>query len=328
MKFGPVSLEGAEGHILAHNISDDEGRRVLRKGKILDAEGIRALRRLGYEEVFVAELEDGDVHEDEAAARVAASAAGDGVEVAPPHTGRVNLKAEERGVLAVDRVALERLNRVEGFTVATLPDRTVVRSGDRVATIKIIPYSVPEEAVSRAESCAAERPILSLRPIAPQPVGIVLVGSRGVWEALADGLGSAIRARVEGLGCTVSGMSFAPMEVAAVAGALAEQAASGARLLVVAGETAIMDPDDVIPRGVRKAGGRVEHLGLAVDPGHLLLLAYLDGVPVVGAPGCVRSPSPDGFDMVLPRLLSGELLARDDLQSLGHGGLLSDPRRR
>jgi molybdenum cofactor cytidylyltransferase len=118
------------------------------------------------------------------------------------------------------------------------------------------------------------------------------------------------------------------MEEAAVAAALRTQVAEGTRVVIVAGETAIMDLGDLIPRGIREAGGRIEHLGLAMDPGHLLLLADLDGVPVVGAPGCVRSPSPDGFHAVLPRLLTGEKLTRSDLQALGHGGLLSDPRKR
>jgi molybdenum cofactor cytidylyltransferase len=118
------------------------------------------------------------------------------------------------------------------------------------------------------------------------------------------------------------------MDEAALAVVLREQIAGGARVVIVAGETAIMDVGDLIPRGIRHAGGRIEHLGLAMDPGHLLLLADLDGIPVVGAPGCVRSPSPDGFHAVLPRLLSGEKLTRHDLQALGHGGLLSDPRKR
>jgi molybdenum cofactor cytidylyltransferase len=118
------------------------------------------------------------------------------------------------------------------------------------------------------------------------------------------------------------------MDEAALAEVLRSQVSGGARVVVVAGETAIMDVGDLIPRGIRRAGGRVEHLGLAMDPGHLLLLADLEGIPVVGAPGCVRSPSPDGFHAVLPRLLAGEKLTRSDLQALGHGGLLSDPRKR
>jgi len=328
MRFGPLPLEEAQGRILAHNVSDPEGRRVLRKGRRLDAPAVQTLRDLGYTRIYVAVLEPRDVSEDEAAGRVAGVLTGEGVEPAAPHTGRVNLHAQSLGVLRIDVEALGRLNQIEGFTVATLPTHSTVHPGERVATVKVIPYAVPWEAVSRAEALAGAQPIVSVRPIVPRSVGIVLVGGRGCWPALVDGLGAAIRGRAEKLSARVGAPACVPMDEEALAATLHAQLAEGAEVLIVAGETAIMDTDDLIPRGIRAAGGRVEHLGLAMDPGHLLLLAYLDGVPVVGAPGCVRSPSPDGFDVVLPRLLAGERLTRTDLQALGHGGLLSRSRGR
>ncbi|MEX1258478.1 MAG: molybdopterin-binding protein [Gemmatimonadota bacterium] len=328
MKFGPVPVEEARGKILAHNMTDPDGRRVLRKGQEVDDAVVATLRDLGQASVYVAALQADDVHEDRAAATVASVMLGPGVSAAPAHAGRVNVHADALGVLRVDADALSRLNQIEGFTVATLATHSVVRPGDRVATIKIIPYAVPWEAVARAEALAGASPIVSVRPIAPQEVGIVLVGSRGAWGNLESGLGEAIRGRVEALGCATTPPAFAPMDEVALAEVLRRQVSGGARVVVVAGETAIMDAGDLIPRGIRRAGGRVEHLGLAMDPGHLLLLADLEGIPVVGAPGCVRSPSPDGFHAVLPRLLAGEKLTRSDLQALGHGGLLSDPRKR
>jgi molybdopterin biosynthesis enzyme len=328
MKFGPVPLEEARGKILAHNVTGPDGRRFLRKGQEVDDDVLSKLRALGASSVYVAELEPDDVHEDAAAAKVAAVLAGPGVHPSAPHTGRVNLQAGALGVLRVEVDALSRLNQIEGFTVATLATHALVRPGDRVATVKIIPYAVPWEAVARAEAVAAEGPVLSVRPIPPQEVAVVLVGSPGAREGLEKGLGEAIRGRIEALGCVATPFAFAPMDEAALAAVLREQVAAGARAVVVAGETAIMDVGDLIPRGIRTAGGRIEHLGLAMDPGHLLLLADLDGVPVVGAPGCVRSPAPDGFHAIFPRLLAGEKLGRGDLQALGHGGLLSDPRKR
>ena len=328
MKFGPVPVTEAEGKVLAHNITDPDGRRVLRKGRIVDGEAILALEGLGLTAVYVAELEDDDVPEDGAADAVARVMLGPGVTAQPPHTGRVNIQANALGVLRIDAEALARLNQIEGFTVATLTTHALVHPGERVATVKVIPYAVPWDAVARAEALAGAQPIVSVRQIPPQPVGVVLVGSRGAWSNLRDGLGKAIQARVEALECPVTGVALSPMDEGELASALASRVHAGDRLIVVAGETAIMDVGDLIPRGIRKAGGRIEHLGLAMDPGHLLLLAYLDGVPIVGAPGCVRSPSPDGFHAVLPRLLSGERLTRSDLQALGHGGLLSDPRKR
>jgi molybdopterin biosynthesis enzyme len=182
--------------------------------------------------------------------------------------------------------------------------------------------------VERAEALAGERAIVTVRAIERRRVGVVLVGSRGARDQLRDGLGTAIRERMERLECQVGEAAFSPPDESALADQLVRQVEDGAGMLIVAGETAIMDVNDVIPRGVRAAGGRVEHLGLAMDPGHLLLLGYLRDVPVVGAPGCVRGATPDGFDAIVPRLLAGERLTRSDLQALGHGGLLSNPRAR
>jgi molybdopterin biosynthesis enzyme len=328
MRFGPLPLEEARGKILAHNISDPSGRRVLRKGHPVDEDAVRTLRELGFPAVYVAELDTSDVPEDQAATRLAAVVVGPGVTASSAHTGRVNLTARALGVLQVRTETLLELNQIDGFTVATLATNSLVRPGERVATIKIIPYAVPWEAVARAEAMNGAGPVVAIREIEPRNVGIVLVGSPGAWPALRDGLGEAIRRRAEALGCVVLSVACAPLDDEELAKTLREQVSRGASLMVVAGETAIMDLDDVIPRGVRKAGGRVEHLGLAMDPGHLLLLAYLDDVPTVGAPGCVRGPSQDGFDVVLARLLSGERLTRGDLRALGHGGLLSNPRSR
>jgi len=328
MRFGPVPVTEAEGKVLAHNITDPDGRRILRKGKVVDREAVLAIEELGLTSVYVAELDEDDVHEDRAADTIARVLLGPGVTAQTPHTGRVNIHADALGVLRIDPEALTRLNQIEGFTVATLTTHALVHPGERVATVKVIPYAVPWEAVARAEALAGAQPIVSVRPIPPQAVGVVLVGSRGAWSNLQEGLGRAIQARLEALGCPTTGVALSTMDETELAGVLENRVQSGDQLIVVAGETAIMDLGDLIPRGIRRAGGRIEHLGLAMDPGHLLLLAYLDGVPIVGAPGCVRSPSPDGFHAVLPRLLSGERLTRSDLQALGHGGLLSDPRKR
>lgn len=328
MRFGPVSLEESEGQILAQNVSDESGRRVLRKGRPLDSPALQLLRELGYETVFIARLDEGDTHENEAAERIARMVAGRGVEGAAAHAGRVNVTAKELGVVQVDVESLLRLNDTGVVTVATLPTHAVVRPGERAATVKVIPYAIPREAVSRAEALFVGEGIVSVRTIDRQAVAIVLVGGTGAWPVLEEGIGDAIRERIEALGCFISEMTFTHTDEGSVSDALQRQVARGVGMIVVAGETAIMDLDDLIPRGLRLAGGRVEQLGLPMDPGQLLLLGYLRETPVVGAPGCVRGTSPDGFDSVVPRLLAGERLAGIDLRELGHGGLLSPPRRR
>lgn len=326
MRFGPVPLSVAEGQILAHNVSDGAGRRVLRKGRVLDAAGVALLRSLGHESVFVASLEQGDIPEDEAAEQISKVVAGFGVTADAAHVGRVNLSAEVLGVLEVDVSALRELNRIEGVTVATSLTHTLVRPGERVVTVKIIPYGISADEVGRAEASRVSGGVVRVRPIPSKQVAVVLAGQKGAWPTLVEGIGAAIRRRIEAFGCTVSEVATVEPDEEALANILGLEVASEVAMLVLAGETAIMDLDDLIPRGLRRAGGRVEQLGLAMDPGQLLLLGYLGDTPVIGAPGCVRGSVPDGFDAVVGRLLTGEHLCAADIADLGHGGLLANPR--
>ena len=327
MRFRAVPLETAGGEILAHNVRDEAGRRVLRKGIELGDPALARLAELGYATVYVAEIEADDVHENEAARRIAAVVAGPGTTAGRAHAGRVDLAPAALGVVRVRTAPLLRLNGIEGVTVATLPAHSVAAPRRRVATVKVIPYAIPEGAVARAEGIEPRGGIVSVAAIRPSTVALVLVGGPGGQRYLNEGIGPAIRRRLERLGAQVLPPAPSPPEASRLASVLAGQHGRGAEMIVVAGETAIMDLDDLIPRGLRLAGGEVEEFGLPMDPGQLLLLGRLGDLPVVGAPGCVRGAGPDGFDAVVPRLLAGEELTGADLRALGHGGLLSDPRR-
>lgn len=324
MYLTTLPIEAAAGHILRHNVADAAGHKALPKGRRLRPEDIERLRALGVSEVRVAVLEPGDVHEDEAARRLADAVRGPGLRATPAVNSRVNLLAEADGVLEVDPAALLAANDVDGLTVATLTAHALVRARQRVATIKVIPFAVREEDLARAEAAARAAQALWLRPLRQAAVGVVLVGSAEARERIERGVLPAIVARVEALGSAVAHTGYAPPAEPAVAQALADARAAGAELLIVAGETSIMDRDDVTPQGIRLAGGRVEHYGAPVEPGNLLLLAYLEdgAVPVLGAPGCVRSRDINIVDLLLPRLLAGERVTRRDIVALGHGGLL------
>jgi molybdopterin biosynthesis enzyme len=315
--------EQAVGHILRHNLAAEDGHKALAKGHRIDAEDVPRLRALGLNEVRVAVLEPGDVHEDEAARRLAAAVCGPGVIARPPAASRVNLLAEADGVVQVKIAALRRINEIDGLTIATLPSHALVRARKRVATIKIIPFAVTEADLARAEAIGRESEVVvSLAPLRRLSVGVILVGSAAARERIERSVYPAIEARVAGLGSTVLAARYIDADEHAVATAITELRAAGAELLIVAGETSIMDRDDVTPQGIRLAGGRIEHYGAPVEPGNLLLLAYLDDLPVLGAPGCVRSRDINIVDLLLPRLLAGERVARRDIVELGHGGLL------
>ncbi len=321
-------LEAAVGHIVCHNIADQHGRKALAKGRTLRAEDVARLAELGLRELRVAVLEPGDVHEDVAAQRLAAALAGPGVAAGAAHVGRANLKAAALGPLAVDAAALLAVNERDGLTVATLPAHTLVRPGQVLATIKVIPFAVPAADLELAEAAArAAGGVLRVPALRLHSVGVLLVSSPAARARVERGVYPAIEGRVHDLGARVVERRSVPPDEGAVAEAIAGLRAAGAELIIAAGETSVVDLEDVTPRGVRLAGGRVEHYGAPVEPGNLLLLAYLPAaagadLPVLGAPGCVRSRDANIVDLLLPRLLAGEQVRRRDIIALGHGGLL------
>ncbi len=328
MKFGPVPLEQAEGRILGHNIAGLDGRRLLKKGKALTYDDVLALRAIGRTSVYVAELEPHDLNEDAAARRVAEAVIGNGLRLSGPASGRVNLLATALGVLRVDVDRLARINQYDGVTLATLTSHTAVRARQIAATVKIIPFAVPEALINKVEKIAAENgPVLWVAELVSQPVSLILTGSPSIREKLTSDF-APLCERVVALGSSLMRTEYVSLEdesgESLLAEALNRQRADGARLIILAGETAIMDRHDVVPRAVERAGGQVEGVGAPVDPGNLLMIAYLDQVPVLGAPGCARSRKINVIDWVLPRLLVGDRLTRADIVSLGHGGLLED----
>ncbi|GAB4577925.1 MAG: molybdopterin-binding protein [Anaerolineales bacterium] len=339
MKFGPTSLPLAAGKILGHNIAGPDGMRLLKKGKPLTDDDLRALSAIGRETVYVAELEPDDVGENDAARRVGAAVAGQNLRPVGPSAGRLNLLATGLGILRVDVDRLTRINDCEGLTVATLLTNTPVYPKDMVATVKVIPYALPEAIIHRAERIAAEtaESLISVDVLAPLPVSLIFSGSPSLQEKLNTDF-APLRTRIETLGSHIAHTDYLPLEDEQgehlLADILCRHYHAGSKLIVLAGETAIMDRQDIVPRALERAGGRVEVVGVPVDPGNLLMLGYLhdafgkNAIPVLGAPGCARSQKTNIIDWVLPRLLAGDRLVRSDFISLGHGGLLEDTRQR
>lgn len=332
MKFAPVPLSNAEGKILGHNIAGANGQRLLRKGKPLTEEDLQKLRELGRSSVYVAEMEPDDVDENKAARRVADAVCGAGLHISGVASGRANLLADEQGILRIDVERLTQLNECNGITLTTLLTHSPVHARQIVATVKIIPYAVPESVISVAEEISSgSRPIVRVDMLPSKSVGMVLSGSNSLKQKLTSDF-APLSERIERLGSTVNRTDFVALDdeedETALAEMLKEHVSSGEKLILIAGETAIMDNHDIVPRAVERAGGTVESVGAPVDPGNLLMLAYLNDVPVVGAPGCARSRKTNIVDWILPRLLVGDRLTRKDIVQLGHGGLLQDVRER
>lgn len=345
MKFGPIPIETAEGRILGHNIAGPDGRRALRKGNPLSAKDIERLRQLGREMVYVALLEPGDVVENEAALRIAHAAQGSGVSVSKPTTGRANLHAEILGLLRIDVDRLTQLNMCEAVTLATMPSNAVVQPGQMVATLKIIAYAIPDNIVREAEFIGSQQPVNSgrgkqplifIEPILPQSIGMILSGTPSAADRIRTSFVKAMSPRIESWGSSLDRVDFVPLEDESgethLADVLLEHINQGIDIIILAGETAIMDRYDIAPRAVERSGGRITAFGAPVDPGNLLLLARHDAtgrpVHIVGAPGCARSPKQNIVDLIIPRLLAGDYLTKMDIVKFGLGGMLEDVAER
>ena len=332
MKFGLVPIQQAAGKILAHNVARPDGGRLISKGKPLSSDDLAALRSIGRTNLYVAEPEPGDVSEDEAASRIGHAICGSHLQVTRPASGRVNLRAETLGVLRVEVAHLDRLNEINGLAIATRPANSVIRPRQTAVTVKIIPFALPEESVRLAERLGAEHePLLGLHPLPVRRVALVFTGSPWTRQGVIEAFELPLRTRVEGLGSCVSALEFISIEEddlgeATLMQTLERLVQESSGLIILAGEMGIMDLQDAVPRAIERLGGEVTSFGAPVDPGNLLLVAYLGRVPVLGAPGCARSLKPNVIDWILPRLLIGDRLTRLDITHLGHGGLLTGLR--
>src|SRR5690348_10388830 len=288
MKFGEVPVGEAEGAILAHSLK--LGATVLKKGRVLSRADLDAIAAARLAHIVVARLEPGDLREDEAAGRIAAAAAGPNITVANAFTGRANLFAEARGLLVFDRDRLDELNLVdEAVTLGTLPQFAVVEPRQMVATVKIIPFAVAEAAVEAAARFAAEGgPLLRVAAFVPQRVALIQTRLPGLKESILDKTRGVTEQRLAALGSALASEERCAHEAVELAPRIAAAVASGADLVLVHGASVIVDRRDVIPAAVVTAGGAIEHFGMPVDPGNMLLLGRLDGKTVLGLPGCAR----------------------------------------
>jgi molybdenum cofactor cytidylyltransferase len=323
MIFAEMPVSDCEGALLVHSISNDRIR--LRKGRVLNANDIETLRAAGVGHITVARFEPGDISEDDAAYRIAQAAAGANLDVAQPFTGRCNLIAAEGGLAVVDGGQISAINTVdEAITIATLPSFEAVRPGDMVATVKIMPFAVPGKLLDRALGVIGAGAPLCIAPFRARRIALIQTRLPGIKESVLSKTVEIINGRLAAMGVQPVTERRCPHETDAVAASSRTAIADGAAIVLIAGASAITDRRDVLPAGIIAAGGAVEHFGMPVDPGNLLLLARLGEVPVLGLPGCVRSPKLNGFDWVLQRLIADLPVTPRDIMQMGVGGLLKE----
>jgi len=322
VKFGQVPVEEAIGALAAHSVR--AGEMVVKKGTLVTADIAMRLKQAGVGVLIAAQFESGDVAEDEAASQLAHALAGLNVTVEAPFTGRSNLHAQTSGVLVIDTDAIHGLNAVdEAMTAATLPAYKPVVAGEMVGTVKIIPYAIPDSLLQKGIDRIGKG-ALRVAPYTRHAVGVISTVLPGLKPSVVDKTVAVLGRRLEPAQARVVEDRRVVHEAAALAQELASQASGEADLIVIFGASAIADRRDVIPSAIEMAGGRVDHFGMPVDPGNLLLVGSIAGKPVIGAPGCARSPKENGFDWILHRLLADVPVTRADIMALGVGGLLME----
>ena len=323
MRLETLEIENAIGGVLIHNIADAQGHKALSKGHRLVESDVEKLRALGKTTVFVGIFENDDVSENEAATRIASAVCGENVSFSAVSGGRINLFATTRGILKVDDNALTRINSLDGITVATISANHVVAPKKMVATIKTIGLAIAENVLQTVEQIAHEsQNIIGVRALRAARVAVILTGSVEARGRVDKTFTPAISSRVEELGASVVSNEYVEHDKRAIAEAIERAKACNVDCVILAGETSIMDASDVTPSGIVQAGGKIELYGAPVEPGNLLLLAYANDLPIIGAPGCVKSRDINVVDLILPRLLAGERVRKKDILALANGGLL------
>lgn len=327
MKFGDTPVEDAAGAILAHSVRT--GGVSFKKGRILTETDVAGLQDAGISTVVAARLEEDDVGEDEAAARIARAVAGDNLEISAAFTGRVNLYAETAGVVDYDPLQLDQINMVEeAATVALLPPFTPVVPRQMVGTVKIIPFAAPEIVVTScealAEGGALEGALVQVAPYRGRPVGLIQTGLPGTKDSVLDKTTQVLSDRIEALSGRIVIEKRCGHATDAIRTEIDALLAENCEMILIAGASAITDRRDVIPAAIVASGGFVDHFGMPVDPGNLMLLGRKETVSILGLPGCARSPKLNGVDWILQRLFADIPITGQDVMAMGAGGLLKE----
>lgn len=320
-----VPVHEAAGSILCHDLTQivpgEFKGPAFKKGHILREEDIPRLLDMGKEHIYVWEMHPGLLHENEAAVRIARAAAGSGIRLSGPKEGKIDLVAEEDGLLKVNAPALYEINEAAEAVLVTLHSNQAVEKGRVVGGTRIIPLVIEEEKIGRIEDiCRKNAPLIEIKPLRPISVGIVTTGSEVYTGRIEDRFGPVVVAKLENMGCRVIGKTLVSDRVEFIVKAIEKFLGDGAGMICVTGGMSV-DPDDVTPAGIRAAGGRVVTYGAPVLPGAMFMLAYIGRVPVLGLPGCVMYHRTSIFDLVLPRILADEEINHKEIVKLAHGGL-------
>jgi hypothetical protein len=320
-----IKVEDAIGTILAHDMT-----RIIRgkfkgvgfkKGHVVQKQDIPELLKIGKQTLYVLDLGKDELHENDAAKRIAKAISAPKLIFSEPQEGKINISAPYAGMLKINVDALLQVNRMESIIVATLKNNFPCKKGEVIAGTRIIPLTIPTKNIETLESLTKKNgTILSVKPYRSLKVGAVITGSEVFNGLITDDFDPSVGKKITNAGCTLIKKILVPDDITAISNAILELKTLGCELIITTGGLSV-DPDDVTRQGVIKTGAEVTFYGSPVLPGAMLMISTLDNIPVISLPACVFYYKQTVFDLVFPRVLAGEKITKDDIAAMGHGGL-------
>ena len=320
-----IKTEQAIGMVLGHDLTKIiPGKfkgRAFKKGHIIRQQDIEELLSMGKEYIYILDIKEGELHEDDAAERLAKAIYGPNIELSETSEGKVNLSAAIDGLLKINQEAIVAMNTVADIAIATLHSNRIVKKGEKLAGTRAVPLVIDEEKIKTVETIAKNfEPVIQVMPIRSLKVGMVTTGSEVFKGRIPDAFGPVVTKKLAALGSEVVEQIFVPDDLDEIQAAVNKLMDKGVEMIITTGGMSV-DPDDRTPGAIKALGAEIVTYGTPILPGSMLLLAYYKGIPVLGLPGCVMYEKSTSFDLILPRVLANEPITREDIARLGYGGL-------
>lgn len=320
-----VRVEDALGMMLAHDLTKIEPGKfkgtAYKKGHIIKQEDISGLKDAGKYHIYAMKLDDKELHEEEAALRIAKAASGDGIYFEGPSEGKMTMIAKDSGLLKVNVEALEEINAVDMMTLATLHNNTVVKKDQHIAGTRVIPLSIDKKYVEKVEEISKDNaPILQIKQLKDFKAGIVVTGTEVYEGRIKDKFGVVLENKIKQFGSTVIGTELSKDDETMIKEKIQKLIDNGAEIILTSGGMSV-DADDVSPIAIREISDEVITYGSPVLPGAMFMVAYKGEIPIIGVPACGMYHKTTVLDLILPRILAEERVTKRDMAKLGHGGL-------
>ena len=319
-----VRVDDAENCVCCHDITkivpgEFKGR-VFKKGHVITKADIPELHKLGKEHIYVWEIEEGQIHENEAAVRIANAVKGQGLDCTEPVEGKIFLIAQHDGLCVINEEVLLKVNMVKDVMVATRSNLRLVKKGDQIAGLKAIPLTIEESLLEQVEEICRNVEMIAVKSLHALKTGVVITGNEVYSGLIQDKFGPFLQVKLAEYGCSVMAQKFLPDDSQKIAQTIQKMVNNGAELILTTGGMSV-DPDDVTPKGIRDSGATIISYGMPVLPGAMLLVGYLGDIPILGLPAGVMYSKRSAFDLLLPLMIAGEKITPQRIAKFSLGGL-------